>query len=59
MELREARGIAAQLWCTKNTSHLAMIPELAETFAQRLVEEVKSAVLTEQLAIELDERIAA
>ena len=40
MELREAREIAAQAWCDNSTSHLDMVPELAEAFAKILVEEV-------------------
>ena len=40
MEPYEAREIAAQAWCDNSTSHLDMIPELAEAFAKILVEEV-------------------
>ena len=43
MELREAREIAAKAWCDNSTSHLDMIPELAEAFAKILVEEVGRA----------------
>ena len=43
MELREAQEIAAQAWCDNSTSHLDMIPELAEAFAKILVEEVGKA----------------
>ena len=43
MELREAREIAAKAWCDSSTSHLDMIPELAEAFAKILVEEVGKA----------------
>ena len=40
MEPYEAREIAAKAWCDNSTSHLDMIPELAEAFAKILVEEV-------------------
>ena len=43
MEPYEAREIAAQAWCDNSTSHLDMIPELAEAFAKILVEEVGKA----------------
>ena len=43
MEPCEAREIAAQAWCDNSTSHLDMIPELAEAFAKILVEEVGKA----------------
>ena len=43
MELYEAREIAAKAWCDNSTSHLDMIPELAEAFAKILVEEVGKA----------------
>ena len=32
----EARGLAAHSWCDDETSHLVMIPELAEAVARRL-----------------------
>ena len=43
MEPYEAREIAAKAWCDNSTSHLDMIPELAEAFAKILVEEVGKA----------------
>ena len=43
MEPYEAREIAAKAWCDSSTSHLDMIPELAEAFAKILVEEVGRA----------------
>ena len=43
MEPYEAREIAAKAWCDNSTSHLDMIPELAEAFAKILVEEVGRA----------------
>ena len=43
MEPYEARERAAQAWCDNSTSHLDMIPELAEAFAKILVEEVGKA----------------
>ena len=43
MKPYEAREIAAQAWCDNSTSHLDMIPELAEAFAKILVEEVGKA----------------
>ena len=45
MEPYEAREIVAQAWCDNSTSHLDMIPELAEAFAKILVEEVGRAML--------------
>lgn len=35
--LNEARQLAAQSWCDKETQHLTMEPALAEAFAKRLV----------------------
>jgi len=35
-DLRKAREIAGQLWCLPTTSKFAMIPELAEAFAQKI-----------------------
>jgi hypothetical protein len=32
----EARQVAAQCWCDETTSHLTMIPELAEAVARRI-----------------------
>ena len=49
MEPYEAREIAAQAWCDNSTSHLDMIPELAEAFAKILVDEVGKASLREQV----------
>ena len=34
--MRLCREKAAQAWCTPKTSHLTMIPELAEAFAEIL-----------------------
>ena len=36
MATAHSRGIAAQAWCDPRTSHLVMIPELAEVFAETL-----------------------
>lgn len=36
MATEHSRGIAAQAWCDPRTSHLGMIPELAEVFAETL-----------------------
>ena len=58
MELREAREIAAQAWCDNSTSHLDMIPELAEAFAKILVEEVGKASRASAPVTAPDYRIA-
>lgn len=39
MTMQEARERAAQAWCTPETEHVVMIPELAEAFAEILLEE--------------------
>ena len=37
MSKEEALGLAAQAWCKKGTSHIPMIPALAEAFADILL----------------------
>ena len=40
----KATTVAAQAWCTPTTSHITMIPELAQEFA-RIVDEYRSAII--------------
>ena len=58
MEPYEAREIAAKAWCDNSTSHLDMIPELAEAFAKILVEEVGKASRASAPVTAPDYRIA-
>ena len=39
MTKEEARGLAAQAWCTEKTSHIIMEPEIAEAFSEILLKE--------------------
>jgi len=48
MDRKTALGLAAQAWCTKETSGMILIPELAEAFADILLSELSR--LNTQLA---------
>ena len=39
-----SRGIAARAWCTSTTSHIVMMPELAEVFAS-IIEDYRQALI--------------
>lgn len=45
MDIHEAREKAAQCWCTPDTANRVMDAELAEAFAQLLVEETEEPKL--------------
>lgn len=40
--ISEARGLAAQCWCDKETSGIEMDARLAEAFAKRLAEKMET-----------------
>lgn len=42
MNIEEARGIAAQAWCTPECADKVLDPDLAEAFAHILIECVNS-----------------
>ena len=48
MTIEEARGLAAQAWCSETTRFTEMDVDLAEEFAKILIREVDSALPTEQ-----------
>jgi len=57
--LIRAREKAAQAWCSSETRHLEMIPELAEVFADMLVDCWAEARLGNATTRELLEEITA
>lgn len=48
--LLRAREAASQMWCTPETSHLQMQPELAEVVAKRLADQYKLADILKETA---------
>lgn len=55
MNENNARHIAAQCWCTPETQHLQMIPELAEAFAAKLTKMVPENEIVSNLGQQLQE----